>query len=44
MKGGRRVQIERLIENLLDEDYEDVYGYSTPGIGGFVGVRMGFDR
>ena len=27
------------VENLLDEDYEDVLGFATPGIGAFVGVR-----
>ncbi|MBM4196739.1 MAG: TonB-dependent receptor [Gammaproteobacteria bacterium] len=30
------------IENLLDEDYQDVYGFNTPGIGGFVGLRTEF--
>jgi vitamin B12 transporter len=28
--------------NLLDEDYEQVYGYRTPGRAAFVGVRLGF--
>ena len=26
-------------ENLLDEDYQQVLGFSNPGIGGFIGVR-----
>jgi vitamin B12 transporter len=26
-------------ENLLDEDYEEVFGYRAPGIGGYVGMR-----
>lgn len=30
------------IENLLDEDYENVYGYNTPGIGAYAGVRLTF--
>lgn len=30
------------VENLLDEDYENVYGYNTPGIGAYVGLRLGF--
>lgn len=30
------------IENLLDEDYEEVGGYSTPGISFFGGVKTGF--
>jgi len=28
--------------NLLDEDYEQVYGYRTPGRSAIVGVRLGF--
>jgi len=28
--------------NLLDEDYEQVYGYRTPGRSTFLGVRLGF--
>ncbi len=28
------------IENLLDEDYENVFSFSTPGIGVFGGLRM----
>jgi vitamin B12 transporter len=27
-------------ENLLDEDYENVLGYSTPGTGYYAGIRM----
>lgn len=38
------VELYGRIDNLLDEDYEDVYGYSTLGIGGFVGVRLSFTR
>jgi vitamin B12 transporter len=30
------------VENLLDEDYEDVYGFNTPGIGAYAGVRASF--
>lgn len=30
------------VENLLDEDYENVYGYNTPGIGAYAGIRLGF--
>ena len=29
------------IENALDEDYEDVYGFNTPGAGAYLGVRLG---
>ena len=30
--------------NLLDEDYEQVYGFNTPGIAGYVGLRASFGR
>lgn len=30
--------------NLLDEDYEQVFGYQTPGRAGYFGVRMNFGR
>ena len=30
--------------NLLDEDYEQVYGYQTAGRAGYVGVRVNFGR
>jgi len=30
------------VENLLDEDYENIYGYNTPGVGAFAGIRVGF--
>jgi len=34
-----RLELFGRIENLLDEDYEDVYGFNTPGIGAFIGFR-----
>ena len=30
--------------NLLDEDYEQVYGYRTQGRAGYLGLRMNFGR
>jgi vitamin B12 transporter len=30
------------LENLLDEDYQEVFGYATAGIGAFVGVKVSF--
>lgn len=30
--------------NLLDEDYEQVFGYRTPGVSGLVGLRASFGR
>jgi len=32
------------VENLLDEDYQDVFGFNTPGIGAFAGVRVNWGR
>ena len=31
------------VENLLDEDYQEVFGYRNTGIGGFLGVRWTMD-
>jgi vitamin B12 transporter len=30
--------------NLLDEDYEQVYGYATPGRSAYLGVRLSFGK
>lgn len=30
------------IDNLFDTSYEDVYGYNTPGIGAYAGLRFDF--
>lgn len=30
------------VENLLNEDYENVFGYNTPGIGAYAGIRLSF--
>lgn len=35
-----RVELFGRVENLLDEDYQQVLGYGTPGLSGSVGVRM----
>lgn len=37
-----RVQLFGRIENLLDEDYQEVYSFNTPGIGAYAGVRLTF--
>lgn len=37
---GARFDLVARIENALDEDYEDVYGFATPGVGAWVGVRF----
>lgn len=35
-------QISGRIENLLDEDYEEILGFGTPGLSGFAGVKVSF--
>jgi vitamin B12 transporter len=37
-----KTQVYGRIENLLDEDYEEVYTYATPGRAVYAGVRMKF--
>lgn len=32
------------VDNLFDEDYENVFGFASPGIGAHVGVQMRFSR
>lgn len=39
-----RVTVYGRLENALDEDYEDVYGFNTPGSGAFAGVRVALAR
>ena len=38
------VEVYARAENLLDQDYEEVFGYGTPGIGAYLGVRYNFAR
>lgn len=33
------IEVIGRIENLLDQEYEEVLGFSTPGIGVFIGVQ-----
>ena len=33
-------ELSARIENLFDESYEEVFGFGTPGIGGFVGLQL----
>ena len=40
---GKRVELFGRVENALDEQYEDVYGFATPGIGAYVGIRFFHD-
>lgn len=30
------------VDNLLNVDYEDIYGYATPGLSGYAGVKINF--
>jgi vitamin B12 transporter len=36
------VELYARIENLLDEEYQQVIGYGTPGVSGFIGARLQF--
>lgn len=36
------LQLYGRVDNLFDEDYEDVYGYATPGRGVYGGLRVSF--
>ncbi|MCH7697136.1 MAG: TonB-dependent receptor [Proteobacteria bacterium] len=37
---NQNISLYGRIENLLDEEYEEVFGFQTPGIGVFAGVRF----
>ncbi len=39
---ARNLTLYGRIENLFDEDYVEVAGYSTPGISGYAGIRAEF--
>ena len=39
---SERFTLNARVENLLDEDYQDVFGFETPGIGAYVGVQGRF--
>jgi vitamin B12 transporter len=36
------VELYARLENLFDEQYQQVLGYGTPGLSGFVGARLAF--
>ena len=41
IEGERRtLEVFGRLENLFDEDYEEAYGFSTPGFAAFGGIRM----
>lgn len=37
---NEQVELFGRVENLFDEQYQDIQGYGTPGISGYVGVRF----
>ena len=39
---SQSVELYARIENLLDEDYQQVLGYGTPGLSGYLGARLAF--
>lgn len=38
-----QVELFARLENLLDEDYQEVYSYASQGIAGYGGIRMSFE-
>ncbi|WP_342641725.1 TonB-dependent receptor plug domain-containing protein [Rhodoligotrophos ferricapiens] len=36
------LQLYARLENILDEKHEEVWGYGTPGFGGYAGIRLTF--
>jgi outer membrane cobalamin receptor len=40
---NKNVQLFGRIENLLNQDYEEVWSAQSPGIGVFAGVRLSTD-
>ncbi len=39
---GAAIELFARVENLLDEDYQQVLGYGTPGLSGYLGARFRF--
>ena len=35
-----RVELFGRVENVLDQDYQNVFGFSNPGIGAYAGVKI----
>lgn len=36
------LQLQGRIDNLTDADYQEIYGYGTPGLSGYLGLRYAF--
>lgn len=41
-KVSDRIELTARVDNLFDQDYEEVYGYRSPGIAGYLGIRGQF--
>jgi vitamin B12 transporter len=39
---SNRVELYARVENLLDEQYQQILGYGTPGLSGSIGARLQF--
>lgn len=39
---SEKIEIYARVENLLDEQYQQVLGYGTPGLSGYIGARLAF--
>ena len=37
-RSALQIFLQTLFENLLDENYEEVFGYRAPGFGGYLGI------
>ena len=42
-KLSEALEIYGRVENLLDEDYEEIFGFATPGVAAYAGLRWTFD-
>ena len=40
---NERVTLTARLENLLDDEYEQVYGFASPGFAAYMGVKLSFD-
>ena len=43
-QASKSLTVYTRLENLLDEDYEEVFGYESLGFGAMVGVRYSFNQ
>ena len=40
----RWLELHARVDNALDERYEEVLGYQAPGVAGYLGLRLTYDR